>query len=173
MIQKIILRFLPLLVVITCQQLTARIVSIKNNEDFETIVIKNNQPVILKFAAEWCGVCTTTQEDFEKVAKEKEFKNIIFAQINMSDFPKISKKYGIIGVPTFVYFKDGNVLGQDVGVQNIDDFKPELRSNIKKKFDPSYPSPKKILTQKANTFLAMLQNWFNQTKITIKGWFTS
>jgi len=90
----------------------------------------------------------------------------------MPDFPELSKKYGIIGVPTFTYFKDGILLGQDVGVQNIDDFKPELRLNIKQKFDASY-TPQKMISQRDNKFFTLLQNWYQSIKNTIQGWFIS
>ncbi len=174
MIQKINHQFLSLLILFSCTQMLGRVISIKNNQDFEKFVLQAKNPVVLKFSADWCGVCTSIQDDFEKIAKEKEFATITFAQISNPDFPKISKKYGIIGIPTFVYFKEGNVLGQDVGVQNIDDFQPELRKNIKTKFDPSHKQKEKeAIKQKAHTFFATERDWLNWAVDGLKEFFTS
>ena len=53
---------------------------------------------------------------------EKEFSNAYtFAKLNVDDARDISIQYGITSVPTFLFIKNGEVVGRETGFINKDD----------------------------------------------------
>lgn len=91
--------------------------------------------VVVEFYAHWCHVCQEIQKPFEQLAGEPEFRNkVAFAQIDMEKHKKLSQKYGVLGIPTFVYFKQGKKVKQEMGVHNMAKFKDELRGTLRAQF---------------------------------------
>jgi len=84
-----------------------------NKENFEEI-IKNNEKVVVDFWASWCMPCKMVAPIFEKIA-EKYKNEIIFAKLNVDENPDIASEFGIMSIPTFLVFKNGEVAGKIVG----------------------------------------------------------
>jgi thioredoxin 1 len=82
--------------------------------DFENEVLQADKPVVVDFWAEWCGPCKamTPVVDQLAVEKEGEFKVV---KVNIDEAPNAPTKYGVRGIPTFMVFKDGQVVGTRVG----------------------------------------------------------
>lgn len=125
--------FFLLLIIIACP-LLAQVINIDNTQQYLQIIQQNN-PTLVKFAADWCGVCQGVKLPFQEVAHEQEFNTVTFAQINIDTMKELTKKYDIAGVPTFIYLHNGNNLNQEVGVQNMTTFKEDLRNNLRKTFN--------------------------------------
>jgi thioredoxin 1 len=84
-----------------------------NKENFEEI-IKNNEKVVVDFWASWCMPCKMVAPIFEKIA-EKYKNEIIFTKLNVDENPDIASEFGIMSIPTFLVFKNGEVVGKIVG----------------------------------------------------------
>jgi thiol-disulfide isomerase/thioredoxin len=111
----------------------ADLVDIVSIEHYQQ-VINQKQPTIVKFAADWCGVCQGVKEPFKNIAQEKEFNTINFAQVDVDKMKDLSKQHSIAGVPTFVYMQNGKQINQEVGVQNMVTFDDDLRNNVRTTF---------------------------------------
>jgi thioredoxin 1 len=83
--------------------------------DFETQVIKSELPVLVDFWAEWCGPCKMLTPTIETVAEEQNGK-IKVCKLNIDNAPDIASKYGISSIPTLLFFKNGNIVEQQVGM---------------------------------------------------------
>ncbi len=96
----------------------------------------NSKPyAVLEFYGSWCHVCQSIQKPFEAVANDTELQGkVLFAQIDIDKHTDLKTKYGVLGVPTFIYFKKGKKKQQDMGVHNMATFKDELRTTIKNQF---------------------------------------
>jgi thioredoxin 1 len=88
-----------------------------NDGNFETEVLKSDQPFLLDFSAVWCGPCKMLSPIVEKIAVENAGKYKV-GKIDIDDSPGVAAKYGIRGVPTVVIFKSGKEAGRHVGVTN-------------------------------------------------------
>lgn len=81
--------------------------------DFNKILEENNF-VVAKFGAEWCGPCKTMEPIIESVANQLENKVKVMS-IDVEDEPDLATKYKIRNVPTILYFKNGEFKDKSVG----------------------------------------------------------
>jgi len=86
-------------------------------ENFEQEVIKSDVPVLVDFFAEWCGPCKQMAPVLEELAAENEGKAVKIAKINVDEAGDIPQKYGVMSIPTFKFFKGGEVVDEFLGAQ--------------------------------------------------------
>jgi len=86
-----------------------------NEANFETEVLKSNQPVLADFWAEWCGPCKMLSPVLEEIAAEQA-ERVKVVKVNVDNNPQLAARFGIQSIPTLLYFADGKVIHQTVGV---------------------------------------------------------
>lgn len=69
--------------------------------------------VLVKFGATWCGPCKSMEKTIEKVLPE--FLAVRFFNIDIDDYPNLSKEYSIKSVPTVILFNNGVELNRISG----------------------------------------------------------
>ena len=82
--------------------------------EFENQVIKSEKPILVDYWAEWCGPCKMIAPVLEEVASELSDK-ILIGKLNVDENSETPPKYGIRGIPTLMLFKNGEVIGTQVG----------------------------------------------------------
>src|SRR6266851_3323233 len=86
-----------------------------NQSNFESEVLKSNQLVLVDFWAEWCGPCKMLAPVLDEIAKEYGGR-IKVAKVNVDDNPTLAEHYGIQSIPALLYFANGEVRNQTIGV---------------------------------------------------------
>ncbi len=84
------------------------------DQDFEQQVLKSPQPVVVDYWAPWCGPCRAMAPVFEELSREYAGK-LRFAKMNTDENPITPSRYGIQGIPTLIFFKDGKEINRIVG----------------------------------------------------------
>lgn len=85
-----------------------------SESNWEKEVIKSNIPVMVDFWAAWCMPCKMISPAVEKISNEWGEK-IKVGKLNVDENPSIAGKYGIMGIPAVLFFKNGNFVDQVVG----------------------------------------------------------
>ena len=84
------------------------------DENFDQLITKSGKTVLVDFGAEWCPTCKAMGPVLELVAKEFEGR-VLVGELDVDTNPQITAKYGVRNVPTFLFFKDGNLVSRIVG----------------------------------------------------------
>lgn len=100
--------------------------------NFEEEILKSKLPALVDFWAAWCGPCKSVAPIIDALAEEYKDK-IKFAKVNVDDSADIASKYGIMSIPTILFFREGKVISQIVGAQPKSGFKKFLDEALKKK----------------------------------------
>ncbi|MBW3637993.1 MAG: thioredoxin [Armatimonadetes bacterium] len=85
------------------------------NENFATEVENANGAVVVDFTASWCPPCKMLAPIFERVAGAYEGKAKFF-KVDIDQNVETSAKYGVQSIPNLLFFKDGQVVDQHVGM---------------------------------------------------------
>jgi thioredoxin 1 len=77
-----------------------------NEADFSAEVLESTMPVLVDFGAEWCAPCKMLDPIVDQIADEYADRMRV-AKIDADANPGIVMKYGIMGMPTLLLFKNG------------------------------------------------------------------
>lgn len=86
-------------------------------DNFESEVLKSEQPVLLDFWAPWCGPCKMVGPIVETLADENVGK-LVVGKFNVDENQALAGEFGIRGIPTLLFFKAGKEVKRIVGAQN-------------------------------------------------------
>ena len=85
-----------------------------NAANFEEEVLKSKLPVLVDFAADWCGPCKMMAPMIDEFAEEYEGE-LKVGKISVDLSPEIAQKYNVMSIPMFAFFKNGEVVETAVG----------------------------------------------------------
>ncbi|MBM4116777.1 thioredoxin [bacterium] len=85
------------------------------DDNFEDEIIKSELPVLVDFSATWCGPCKKLEPIVEELATEFRGK-LKVAHVDIDKAPQAVQKFGVMGVPTVLYMKGGQVKEQQIGL---------------------------------------------------------
>ncbi len=97
-----------------------------NKENFENEVLKEKKIVLVDFWATWCGPCQMIAPVIEKIAEENT--DIKVGKVNVDDEQELAIKYGVMSIPTLIFFKDGNPIKEVVGFHSKSELEEIIQS---------------------------------------------
>ena len=81
---------------------------------FEEDVLKASGPVLVDFHADWCTPCKMMGPVIDQIAVEYGEK-LTVGKVDVDAEPSIAIRYGVMGIPTLGFFRDGELVDRLVG----------------------------------------------------------
>jgi thioredoxin 1 len=97
--------------------------------DFEERVLGSGTPVLVDFWAEWCVPCHMVSPVVEEIGRDKG-DSLEVAKLNIDDNPEVTRKYGVMSIPTLMLFKDGQEIARVVGARGKDALLREIDPHV-------------------------------------------
>lgn len=85
--------------------------------------------MMVDFWAEWCGPCQMLGPVIESLAEKYEGRAVV-GKVNTDEEQELAMGFGITGIPTVIFFKDGKEIDRLVGVMPPDAFIQVLEKNL-------------------------------------------
>lgn len=84
-----------------------------DNDSLDNLIEKGN--VVVDFFATWCGPCKMLQNELEEISLQRDENTLKIVKVDVDRNPSLTRSYGIMSVPTLIYFKDGKIIKQQSG----------------------------------------------------------
>jgi thioredoxin 1 len=96
---------------------------------FESEVLKHPGVAIIDFWAAWCGPCRMLAPTIDSLATEFAGK-VKVVKMDVDANPKTPTQFHVRGIPTVLFFKNGQLVDQLVGNQSKDAFSSALNRHL-------------------------------------------
>ena len=72
---------------------------------FQVEVLESETPVLVDFTAAWCGPCRVMNPILDELAADRD--DIRVVKLDVGANQQTAARYGVLGMPTFMLFRDG------------------------------------------------------------------
>ncbi len=100
--------------------------------NFQDEVLDSKGVVVIDFWAPWCSPCLILGPILEELVEDYG-DGVRLGKFNVDENPQTAAKYGIMGIPTVIIFRDGQPTAQLVGLQPKEALKAKIDEALAKK----------------------------------------
>lgn len=98
-------------------------------DEFQKEVCDEKKQAFVDFWADWCSPCRMMSPVVDEMAGE--YNDMLVLKVNVEEEKELAARYGIMSIPTFMFFSDGKPVESLVGVQTAEEVKNFIRRNKK------------------------------------------
>jgi thioredoxin len=97
--------------------------------DFEERVLGSDSVVLVDFWAGWCVPCHMVSPVVEEIGRDKG-DALQVAKLNIDDNPDVTRRFGVMSIPTLMLFKNGEEIARVVGARGKDALLKEIDPHV-------------------------------------------
>ncbi|MGH2506520.1 MAG: thioredoxin family protein [Ktedonobacteraceae bacterium] len=97
-----------------------------SNQDFAEKVLQAPQMVIVNFSSARSSSCQIFEQEFAAISQEYQDR-VTFAQVDVDSNEELIQRYNIDGIPTLIFFKDGQEIHRIKGIVMRDKLRRQVR----------------------------------------------
>lgn len=102
---------------------------VKNVTDAEAKeIIEKENYAIIDFYADWCGPCRFVSPIIDRLAEK--YDNVSVLKVNVDENNVLATEHSIRGIPTVLFFKNGNLVDRLVGSAKEEDYDSKIKEMI-------------------------------------------
>ena len=91
------------------------------SENYEEEVLKSEKTVLVDFYADWCGPCKMLLPILDEI----DFTDVL--KVNVDELPEIAKRFGVMSIPTLIFFNNGLEQNREIGYRSLEEIKEEFK----------------------------------------------
>lgn len=99
-----------------------------NEQGFDTALSAGGL-MMVDFWASWCGPCRMLAPTIDQLGGQYEGKAVI-GKVDVDEEQGLAMRYGVMSIPTVIFFKDGKEIDRKVGVQPVGAYTATLDANL-------------------------------------------
>ena len=96
---------------------------------WDRAVLASPVPVVVEFWAEWCVPCHMVSPVVEEIGRDKG-EALQVAKLNIDDNPDVTRRFGVMSIPTLMLFKGGEEVARVVGARGKDALLKEIDPHV-------------------------------------------
>jgi thioredoxin 1 len=100
-----------------------------SDQSFSQDVLGSDTPVLVDFWAEWCVPCHMVSPVVEEIGREHE-GSMRVAKLNIDENPQMTRKFGVMSIPSLILFKGGQEVARVVGAKGKDAILKDLQPHL-------------------------------------------
>jgi thioredoxin 1 len=100
-----------------------------SDANFTEVVEKGSKPALLDFGATWCGPCKALEPTIVALAGEFGDK-VTIAKVDVDESQQVALRFGIMAVPTVIFFKGGKEVHRFSGLQSKDKITAMIQTHL-------------------------------------------
>lgn len=99
------------------------------DRNFKSEILESDIPALVDFGAEWCPPCRALEPVIKTLVDDYDGK-VKIGKVNVDASRSIAGQYGIMSVPTLVFFKQGAEIDRMVGFGSKDAIKEKIEAML-------------------------------------------
>ena len=100
-----------------------------SDSGFQKEVLESKQPVVVDFWAPWCAPCRIVSPIIEELATEYVGK-VKVGKMNVDENNQTAGQYGVMSIPSIVFFKNGKPVRTMIGAQSKENYKQAIEETL-------------------------------------------
>lgn len=85
-----------------------------DQEEFAKVVEQSAALAIVDFTADWCPPCRILAPHLDALARELG-PDVVIAKVDVDEHPELASRFGVLSLPTLLFFRGGQVVDRVVG----------------------------------------------------------
>lgn len=100
-----------------------------NDSNFLQVIKETKTPILVDFWADWCRPCKMMNPVLEELEKEIGEEALI-CKVDIENAREVAMSFGIRSIPTFLFFKEGEIYSREVGMVDKKVLKKKLKEGM-------------------------------------------